>query len=264
MRGESVGEDFAAVFGHDAGEVFLGGCGCRGFRCGRGENFADLDYGDVVRDFLYGFDEGGGELAVVVLGAEADFSAVEVGDVDEAGGARGGAGGLVHCGGEGGAVGDLVELFGAEVVEEDVEGEDVFYGVDGGVLGEEVGHGGVVDGADGDGGLAVDLGGQVGQGQVVVEGRELRVLREDARDVVRVGGDEEKEQRRCQHCPEELHCGRFGRRERVCVSDLAATEESEVKSEGRETGEVLIRGMKEMGLGILDYYGLCHWREEQE
>jgi len=90
-----------------------------------------------------------------------------------------------------------VELLGAEVVEEDVEGEDVFDGVDGGVLGEEVVHGGVVDGADGDGGSSVDFGGEVREGEVVVEGGELRVLGEDARDVVRLGkGGEEEERRR--------------------------------------------------------------------
>jgi len=133
---------------------------------------------------------------------------VEVGDVDEAGGSGGGAGGLVHCGGEGGAVGDLVELLGAEVVEEDVEGEDVLDGVDGGVLREKVRHGGVVDGADGDGGFAVDFGGEVGEGEVVVEGGELGVLCEDAGDVVRVGEGGEEEQRRREQWPEELHYGR--------------------------------------------------------
>nr|POE82037.1 hypothetical protein CFP56_43195 [Quercus suber] len=39
----------------------------------------------------------------------------------------------------------------------DVEGDDVFDGVDGRVGGEEIGHGGVVDGADGYGGAAVYL-----------------------------------------------------------------------------------------------------------
>ena len=71
-----------------------------------------------------------------------------------------------------------MELFGAKVVEEDVEGEDVFDGVDGRVGGEEVGHGGVVDGADRYGGVAVDLAGEVREGEVVVEGRELRVVGE--------------------------------------------------------------------------------------
>nr|POF09735.1 abc transporter c family member 13 [Quercus suber] len=80
---------------------------------------------------------------------KADLSALEVNDVDKAGRARGEAGGLEHGGSQGGAVGDLVELFGAKIVEEDVEGEDVFDGVDGRVGGEEVRHGSVVDGADG-------------------------------------------------------------------------------------------------------------------
>ncbi|CAL5410764.1 unnamed protein product [Camellia sinensis] len=44
------------------------------------------------------------------------------------------------------------------------------------VFGEEVGHGGVVDGAYGDGGAAVDLGGEVGDGEVVVEGGEVGVV----------------------------------------------------------------------------------------
>ncbi|KAF5959195.1 hypothetical protein HYC85_000404 [Camellia sinensis] len=44
------------------------------------------------------------------------------------------------------------------------------------VFGEEVGYGGVVDGAYGDGGAAVDLGGEVGDGEVVVEGGEVGVV----------------------------------------------------------------------------------------
>ena len=40
--------------------------------------------------------------------------------------------------------------------------------------------------------------------------------------------------------------------------------ERTVKNEGKETGEVLIRGVKEMRLRISDYYGFCHWREEQD
>ena len=83
---------------------------------------------------------------------------------------------MEHGGGQGGAVSDLVELFGAKVVEEDVEGEDVFDGVDGRVGGEEVGHGGVVNDTDGYGGAAVDLVSEVREGEVVVEGREVWVL----------------------------------------------------------------------------------------
>ena len=64
-----------------------------------------------------------------------------------------------------------MELFGAKVVEEDMEGEDVFDGVDGRVGGEEVGHGSVVDGADIYGGAAIDITGKMREGEVVVEGR---------------------------------------------------------------------------------------------
>ncbi|KAL0012394.1 hypothetical protein SO802_007502 [Lithocarpus litseifolius] len=104
---------------------------------------------------------------------KADLIALEVGDVDEVGGARGEAGGLEHCCDRGGAVGDLVELFGIKVVEEDMEGEEVFDGVDVRVGGEEVAHGGIVDGANGYGGAVVDLVGEVCEGEVVVEGREV-------------------------------------------------------------------------------------------
>ena len=115
----------------------------------------------------------GVDLVVVVLRGKADLSALEVGDVDKAGGARGGVNGLEHGGNQGGAVGDLVELFGTKVVEEVMEGEDVFDGVDGRVGGEEVRHGGVIDGAYGYGD---DLTGEVCEGEVVVEGREVWVL----------------------------------------------------------------------------------------
>ena len=64
-----------------------------------------------------------------------------------------------------------MELFGAKVVKEDMEGEDVFDGVDGRVGGEEVGHGSVVDGADIYGGAAIDLTGKMREGEVMVEGR---------------------------------------------------------------------------------------------
>ena len=80
-----------------------------------------------------------------------------------------------------------MELFGAEVVDEDVEGEDVFDGGEGEVLVEEGGHGGIVEGQDGDGLAAVDLFGQVGDGEVVVEGGEAGVFGKHAGDVV--GGD---------------------------------------------------------------------------
>ena len=130
---------------------------------------------------------------------------MEIGDVDEASGSGGGAGGLVHCGGEGGAIGDLVVLLGTKVVKEDMEGEDVLDGVDGGVLREKVRHGGFVDGTDGDGGFAVDFGDEVGEGEVVLKGGELRVLCEDVGDVVCVGEGGEDEQCCHEQFPKELH-----------------------------------------------------------
>ena len=58
----------------------------------------------------------------------------------------------------------------------DMEGEDVFDGVDGRVRGEEIGHGGIVNSASDYGGAIVDLAGEVREGEVVVEGREVWVL----------------------------------------------------------------------------------------
>lgn len=97
-------------------------------------------------------------------------------------------GGLEHGGDEGGAVGDLVELPAAEVVDEDVEGEDVLEGGDGEVFVQEGGHGGIVHGQDGYGLAAVDLAGEVGHGEVVVEGGETGVLGQYAGDVVGAAG----------------------------------------------------------------------------
>ena len=77
---------------------------------------------------------------------------------------------MEHCGGQSGAIGDLVELFGTKVVEEDVEGEDAFDGVDGRVDGEEVARGGIIEGVDSYGGATVDLASEVCEGEVVVEG----------------------------------------------------------------------------------------------
>lgn len=81
-----------------------------------------------------------------------------------------------------------MELFSVEVVGEDMEREDVFYGGEGVVLGEKVVHGGIVDGADSDCAAAVDLAGEVCGGEVVVEGGKLRVLGENSGNVVCIGG----------------------------------------------------------------------------
>lgn len=77
-----------------------------------------------------------------------------------------------------------MKLLGPEVVQQHVEGQHVLDGVDRGVLGEQIRHGGVVDGADGDGLAAVDLRSQVGGGEVVVEGGEVGEFLQDFCDVV--------------------------------------------------------------------------------
>ncbi|CAH9060655.1 unnamed protein product [Cuscuta europaea] len=132
-------------------------------------------------------------MPAVVLLREPHFSALQGGDVDESGGARGVAGGLIDGGGEGGPLVELVELLRPEVVGEDVEGEDVLDGGEGEVLVEERVHAGVVDGADGDGHAVVDLTREVGHGEVVVEGRELGVFGEDLSNVEGIGGRGEEE-----------------------------------------------------------------------
>ncbi|KAG2402691.1 uncharacterized protein HKW66_Vig0238880 [Vigna angularis] len=58
------------------------------------------------------------------------------------------------------------------LVDEDVEGEDVFEGGEGEVLVEEAIHGAIVDGKHSDGLAAVYLADEVGEGDVVIEGGE--------------------------------------------------------------------------------------------
>ena len=148
----------------------------RSFSLFRRQDLADLDDGDVVWNLLHGFNERGGELAIVAPGTEPYLAPFEISDVDEAGGSGGGAGSLVHGGGESGAVGDLVELLGAEVVEKNVQRKDVLDGVDGEAFSKQIRHSGIVDSTHSDGLPEVDLVGEVCDCEVVVEGGELRVL----------------------------------------------------------------------------------------
>lgn len=67
------------------------------------------------------------------------------------------------------------------------------------MLGDDRGHGSVVDGEDGDGLPPVDLGGHAGQGQVVVEDGEVRMLRQDEGYVVSLrrrsnGGEDDEDE----------------------------------------------------------------------
>lgn len=62
------------------------------------------------------------------------------------------------------------------------------------MFGEDVRHGGVVDRTYGDSTAAVDLIGEVGGGEVVVEGGEAGVFGKNAGDVVGGGGGGEEEE----------------------------------------------------------------------
>nr|GMC93094.1 hypothetical protein PanWU01x14_356890 [Ipomoea batatas] len=70
--------------------------------------------------------------SAVVLRPKSDFSALQIRDIDKSGG----AGGLEHRSGQSRTIGDLVELFGVEVVQKDVKRENVLNGVNREVLGE--------------------------------------------------------------------------------------------------------------------------------
>ncbi len=64
---------------------------------------------------------------------------------------------MEHGGSQGSTICDLVEFLGTKVINEDMEGQHVFNGVDREVFGEEGCHGGIVHGEDSDGETAVDL-----------------------------------------------------------------------------------------------------------
>ena len=134
------------------------------------------------------------EFAITVYNSQADLTTFQVRDIHVPGGSFGSSGGLKHAGGQRRAFGYLVEFLGAEVIHQNMEGEDISDGVDGKLLGEEGRHGGIVNGEDGDGESAVDVAGEVGEGEVVVEGGELGVFGENASDVVAVGGEWKEEE----------------------------------------------------------------------
>lgn len=149
-----------------------------------------MNYLDEVRD------EGGARGG----GAEGDLAVTGVGDVEESVAAGGEAGGLEEGGEDGGVVGEFLELVSVVVVEDDVDGEDVPE-----LIGRAAGDGGggaVVDGEDGDGGPGVDLRGDVGAAEEVVEGGEVGEVGEDLGDVVgrSKGKEKEEEERKIQEC----------------------------------------------------------------
>lgn len=156
----------------------------------------DLQDGDIVWNLLHRLHIEGIELPIIVLSSEADFTALEVGDVHVPRSPCRHPRGLEHAASQGGAVGDLVKFLGTEVIHKNMEGKHILYSVDRESFGEEGRHGGIVDGEDGDGLAAVDLGGEVGEGEVVVEGGELGVFGEYACNVMCLGcgGEEEEEE----------------------------------------------------------------------
>ncbi|CAL9039442.1 unnamed protein product [Musa banksii] len=208
---QQVGEGLAALLSHERGEVDRGGGRHGGLRLGGAKDGAHLQHGNVVGHLLHGLDEGDRRCATGVLGGKGDLAGAVVGNVDVAGGSGGVAGGLEDGGGQGGAASELVELLGAVIVSEDVEGEDVAECEDGEVLGEEDGHARVVDRKHGDGEAAVDLGRQVGDGKVVVESGELRVRRQNLGYVVALrhrgaGGRQQQEKRSGEKRKNSPHC----------------------------------------------------------
>lgn len=86
-----------------------------------------------------------------------------------------------------------MELPGAVVVNEDVEGQHVPDGIHGVTIREKRRHGGVVHHEDRDSEAAVDLGREVSLGEVAVEGGEFGEFGEDSGYVVGVGGGGEGE-----------------------------------------------------------------------
>lgn len=120
------------------------------------------------------FGVGGVELGAGSCGAEADFAAFEISDVDGSDVAVGSASGLVECGGKRSAVGDLVEFVVVEVVEENVEAEEVFDDGEGVLVGDG-GECGVVEDEHGDCLTRVDFVGEPGLGEEVVEVAVLRI-----------------------------------------------------------------------------------------
>jgi hypothetical protein len=104
------------------------------------------------------------------------------GEVHDSVGSRSVAGGLVEAGDLHGAALEAAELGVVEVVEKDVEGDRALQVLRLEALAHR--HRRVVDGEDGDGVSGVDVRRGAGAGQGGAEVAELRVRREDVRDVV--------------------------------------------------------------------------------
>jgi hypothetical protein len=194
-RDDEARELLAASLLEDAGEV--GRRGRRGAEeAGEGDGVGDLEDGEVVGLLLDALGVGSLELGAGRGRGEGDLAAAEVGDVDVAHVPGGVAGGLVERGGELGAGVEGVQLLLVVVVEEGEEAERVL-DVRKGEVGDEGGHGAVVEHEDRDGAAAVDLVGDLGHGEVAVVQRVLRQAVEHGRDVVggrRRGGEGDEQE----------------------------------------------------------------------
>lgn len=104
----------------------------------------DLQDGDIVRHFHDRFDIKRIQIAAVIFRAKSDFTAFQISDIDISRGSGGGAGGLKQSRRERSSFRELVKLFSAVVIDENVKREHILDGADGEVLVEEGGHGGVV------------------------------------------------------------------------------------------------------------------------
>ncbi|KAL6964975.1 hypothetical protein U1Q18_036031, partial [Sarracenia purpurea var. burkii] len=133
--------------------------------------------------------------------AEGNLAASHVGDIDGTDSSGSVSGGLVESGSESCTVGDLVELGGVEVVQEDVEAESVLDDGEG-VFGSESGHGAVVQNEDSDGIAAVNFAVELCLGEVAIEEAVVRKGREDLCDIVGVGGEGHERESEEQ----EVHC----------------------------------------------------------
>lgn len=163
----------------------------------------DDDIGDLKNRNVVGLgnhllDEIGTNAGTGDRGTEADFAVIHLSDGEESGLVGGNAGGLEE-GGELSVLflGELLEFGRVVVVEDDVNGENTLDDVYG-TVGDGI-EARVVDGENGDGLAAVDLIGEAGLSEEIIEGGEVRVVGEETGDVEGGGGGggnggEEKEE----------------------------------------------------------------------
>lgn len=119
-------------------------------------------------------------------GTESNFSALEIGDIDEAEVSGGITGGLVKSGSKGCAFGDLVELLWVIVVKKNMKAKDVLDDRKR-MFGCEGGHSPIVEDKASDCLSAVDLIGQLRLGEEAVVRRVFRKTFENGSNIVGIG-----------------------------------------------------------------------------